>query len=130
MWDEAIAAATEGAKGTAAERAWGALDRERKANHLMGSADLVQEVALRAGATKSLVLGFARVDEQLKVDQAPIRAPTEVADKARRAFDKAAKQAAQQGGSCPWAHTGMPGLGSGAGSQTPAAPGAVAGGLS
>ena len=63
VWDEAIAAAAEGARGAAAERAWGALDRERKANHPLGSADLVQgapvaefEVALRAGATKSLVL--------------------------------------------------------------------------
>ena len=77
------------------------MDRERKANHLLGSKELVQgapvaEVALRAGATKSLVLGFARVDEQLKVDRAPIRALTKVAVKARRAFDKAAKQAAQQ----------------------------------
>ena len=119
MWDEAIAAATEGAKGTAADRASGALDRGRKANHLMGSAELVQgapvaEVALWAGATKLLVLGFAhaRVDEQLKVDRAPIRAPAKVAVKARRAFGKAAKQATQQGGSCPPA--GMPGLGSGA----------------
>ena len=79
LWDEAIAAATEGAKGTAAERAWGALDRGRRANHLLGSADLVPGapvaevlaiVALRAGATTPLVLGFARVDEQLKVDRA------------------------------------------------------------
>ena len=93
VWDdhEAIAAATEGAKGTAAERARAALDRGRKANHLLGSADLVHgapiahaEVALRAGATKSLVLGFARVDGQLKVDRAPIRALAKAAAKARR----------------------------------------------
>ena len=76
-WDEAIAVDTKGAKGTAAERAWGTLDRECKASHPLGSAELVQgapvvEVALHAGATKSLVLGFAWVDEQLKVDQALI----------------------------------------------------------
>ena len=57
------------------------MDRERKANHLLGSAELVQgapvsEVALRAGAAKSLVLDFTRVGEQLKVDRAPIRALT------------------------------------------------------
>ena len=135
MWDEAILAATEGTKGTAAERAWGALDRGRRANHRRGSADLVHgapvsEVALRAGATKSLVLGFARVDEQLKVDRAPIRALTKAAVKARRAFDKAAKQAAQQGGGCPPAGMHMPGKGAGAGPQTPATLGVVAGGLS
>ena len=110
--DEAIAAATGGAKGTTAERAWGALDRDRKASRLLGSAELVQgapvaefEVALQAPAkaTKPLVLGFARVDGQLKVDRAPVRALDKVAIKGRRAFDKAAKQAAQQGGirSCP-----------------------------
>ena len=86
-------------------------------------ADLVQgapvaEVALRAGATKALVLGFARVDEELKVDRAQIRALAKVAVKARRAFDKAAKQAAPQGGICPPA--GMPGQGVRAGPQTPA----------
>ena len=59
------------------------------------------EVGLRAEATKSLVLGFARVDEQPKVDRAPIRALAKAAVKPRRVFDKAAKQAAQQGGSCP-----------------------------
>ena len=114
VWDEAIVAATEGAKATAAERARGALDRGRRANRLLGSADLargapIAEVALRAGATKSLVLGFARprVDEQLKVGRAPIRALANV----RRAFDKAAKQAARQGGGCPPA--GMPAAGQG-----------------
>jgi len=76
------------------------------------------EVALRAEAAKPLVLGFARVDERLKVDRAQIRALTKVAAKARRAFEKAAKQAAQQGGVCPPA--GMPGQGAGAGPQTPA----------
>ena len=55
----------------------------------------VAEVALRAVATKSLVLGFARVDEQLKVARVPIRALATAAVKARRAFDKAT----QQGGS-------------------------------
>ena len=93
--------------------------------------DVVQKYSdrtCRAGAANSLVLGFARVDGQLEVDRAPIRALTKVAVKARRAFDKAAKQAAQQGGSCPPA--GMPSLGSGAGPQTPAAPGVAAGGLS
>ena len=113
--------------------AWGALDRASKVGHvhLLGSAGLVQvapvaEVALRSGATKSPVLGFARVDAQLKVDRAPIRAPrptkVDVAVKARRAFDKAAKQAAREGGGCPPA--GIPGLGSGAGPLTPAAPAA------
>ena len=34
VWDEAIAAATEGAKGTATEWAWCALDRAIKASHL------------------------------------------------------------------------------------------------
>ena len=126
-------AATEGAKGTAADRAWGALDRGCSVNHLLGSAGLVHgapvaEVALRAGATKPLVLGFARGDEQLKVDRAPIRALTKVAVKARRAFDKAATQAAIQGGGCP--PTGMPDQGAGAGPQTPAALRVVAGGLS
>ena len=109
MWDEAITAATEGANGTAGNLAWGALDRASKASHPMGSADLVQgapvaEVALRAGATKSLVLGFqlrAWVDEQLKVDRALIRALTKAAVKAQRAFDKAAGKAARQGGGCP-----------------------------
>ena len=88
-WDEviAIAAATEGAKGTAAEGAWGALDRGRRVNHLLGSADLVHgapiaEVAQRAGAATPLVLGFARVDEQLKAGRAPIRALTKVVVKA------------------------------------------------
>ena len=70
----------------------------------------------------------ARVHERLKVDRAQIRALTKVAVKARRAFEKAAKQAAQQGGVCPPA--GMPGQGAGAGPQTPAALGVVAGGLS
>ena len=42
-----------------------------------------------------------QVDEQLKVGRAPIRALTKVAAKARRAYDKAAKQAAQQGGNYP-----------------------------
>ena len=126
VWDEAIVATTEGAKGTAAEGAWGALDRGRRVGHLLGSPDLVHgapiaKVALRAEATKSLVLGFARVDERLKVDRAQIRALTKVAVKARRAFDKAAKQAAQQGGICP--PTGAPGQRAGAGPQTPAAPG-------
>ena len=106
QWDEAVSAATDGAKGAATERAWGALDRAGKAGHLLGSADLVQgapvaEVALRAGATEPLALGFAWVDGQLKVDRVPIRALAKAALKARRAFDKAAKQAAQQGGSCP-----------------------------
>ena len=124
--DEAIVAATKGAKGTAAEGAWGALDRGSRVDHLLGSEDLVHgapiaEVALRAEATKPLVLGFARVDEKLKVDRAQIRALTKVAVKARRAFDKAAKQAAPQGGICPPA--GMPGQGVRAGPQTPAAPG-------
>ena len=45
-----------------------------------------------------------------------------------RAFEKAAKKAAQQCGVCP--PTGMPGKGAGAGPQTPAALGVVAGGLS
>ena len=133
VWDEAIVAATKGAKGTAAEGAWGALDRGRQVDHLLGSDDLVHdapiaEVALRAEATKSLVLGFARVDEKLKVDRAQIQALTKVAVKARRAFDKAAKQAAPQGGICPPA--GMPGQGVQAGPQTPAALGVAAGGLS
>ena len=90
--------------------------------------DRIAEVALQAGATKSLILGSARVDEQLKVDRAPIRALAKAVVKARRAFDKAPKQAAQQGGGCPPA--GMPGQGAGAGPQTPAALGVVAGGLS
>ena len=81
----------------------------------------IAEVALRAEATKPLVLGFARVDERLKVDRAQIRALTKVAVKARRAFDKAAKQVALQGGTCPPA--GMPGQGVRAGPQMPAAPG-------
>ena len=42
VWDEAIVAATEGAKGTAAERAWCALDRGRRANRLLGPADLAR----------------------------------------------------------------------------------------
>ena len=67
----------------------------------------IAEAALRAEATKSLVLGFARVDGRLKVDRAQIRALAKAAVKARRAFEKAAKQAAQQGGVCPPA--GMPG---------------------
>ena len=79
---------------------------------------------------KPLILGFTWVDEQLKVDQVPIWALTKVTVKAQRAFDKAAKQAAQQGCVCPPA--GMPGQGAGAGPQTPAALGvvAMAGGLS
>ena len=88
----------------------------------------IAEVALRAEATKPLVLSFARVDERLQVDRAPIRALTKAAVRARRAFEKAAKQAAQQGGVCPPA--GMPGQGAGAGPQTPAALGVVAGGRS
>ena len=52
-------------------------------------------------------MGFARVDEQLEVDRAPIRALAKVAVKARRGL----------------------GSGSGAGPQTPTAPGAVPGGL-
>ena len=48
-------------------------------------------MALQAGATKPLVLGFSRVDEKLEVDRAPIRALPEVAVKGKRAFDKAAK---------------------------------------
>ena len=106
------------------ERAWSALDRasKLKVGHLLGSAELAQgapvaEVALRARATKPLVLGFSQVDEQLKVDRAPTRALTKVAVKAKRAYDKAAKQAAQQGGGCPPA--GIPGQGSVAGPQTP-----------
>ena len=141
VWDEAIVAATEGAKGTAAEGAWGALDRGSRADHLLGSADFahgapIAEVALRmrmrAEATKSLVLGFARVDGKLKVDRAQIRALAKVAVKARRAFDKAAKWASPQGGICPPAHAaaGMPGQGVRAGPQTPAAPGVAAGGPS
>ena len=100
----------------------------------------VVEVGLRAGATKPPVLGFARADEQLKVDldRAPIQAMAKATVKAWRAFDKSAKQAAQQGGGCPPAGTGMPGqlalqgAGAGAGPQTPAALelGVVAGGLS
>ena len=43
-------------------------------------------------------------------------AMAEVAVKAQRAFEKAAKQVAQQGGSCPPGYTR-------AGPQTPAAPG-------
>ena len=45
----------------------------------------IAEVALRAGETKPLVLGFTRVDGhgQLKVDRAQIRALTKVAGKAR-----------------------------------------------
>ena len=113
VWDEAIVAATAGAKGTVVEGPWGALDRRRRAGNLLGSAGLVhgapiaevhvaRALGLRAGATKSLVLGFARVDAQLKVDRAQIRALTKVAVKARRAFEKAAnlKQAAQQGARC------------------------------
>ena len=53
---------------------------------------------LRAGATKSLVLGFARVDGQLDVGRAPIRALAKATAKVRRAFAKAAGKAAQQGG--------------------------------
>ena len=138
VWDEpAIVAATAGAKGTVVEGPWGALDRRRRAGNLLGSAGLVhgapiaevhvaRALGLRAGATKSLVLGFARVDAQLKVDRAQIRALTKVAVKARRV--KAAKQAAPQGGTCPPA--GMPGQGVRAGPQTPATPGVAAGGLS
>ena len=74
---------------------------------------------MRAEATKSLVLGFARVDGRLKVDRAQIRALTKATAKARRAFGKAAKQAAPQGGICPPA--GMPGQIVRAGPQTPAA---------
>ena len=73
----------------------------------------VEEVALRARATKPPALGF---------DRAPTRALNKVAVKARRAFDKAAKQAAQQGGSYSCPPIGRPGLGSGAGPQTPAGP--------
>ena len=62
------------------------------------------------------------------MDRAPIRALAKAAVKARGVFDKAAKQAAQQGGVCP--PTGMPGQGTGAGPQTPAALGVVAGGPS
>ena len=62
----------------------------------------IAEAALRAGAAKPLVLGFARVDEQLKVDRAQIRPLATAAAKARRAFDKAAKQAAQQGLHIRW----------------------------
>ena len=40
------------------------------------------------------------MDEHLEVDRAPIRALAKVAVKARRAFDEAAKQAAQQGAQC------------------------------
>ena len=83
----------------------------------------IAEVALRAEATKSLVLGFAiaRVDGRLKAGRAQIRALAKVAVKARRAFEKAAKQAAQQGGVRPPVPAGMPGQGAGAGPQTPAA---------
>ena len=73
-----------------------------------GAPIAIAEVALRAGAAKSLVLGFSRVDEQLKVDRAPIRTLTKVAVKARRALDKAAKQAAQQSGGCPRPPPGCP----------------------
>ena len=55
-------------------------------------------MALRAGATKPLALGFARVDGQLEVGRAPARALTKAAVEARRVFDQAGKQlqAAQQ----------------------------------
>ena len=72
---------------------------------------------LRAEAAKSLVLGFSRVDGKLGVGWAPIRALADVAVEAKRACDKAAKQAAQQGAR-PWpvpapprAHAGLPGPG-------------------
>ena len=59
----------------------GRLGQGAQGQPLLGSAELVQgapvsEVALRAGAAKSLVLDFTRVGEQLKVDRAPIRALT------------------------------------------------------
>ena len=73
---------------------------------------------------RSLCLGFARgrVDEQrkLKAGRAPIRALTEVAVKAKRAYGKAANQAAQLGGNGPPA--GVPAAGQLQGSaraQTP-----------
>ena len=118
----AIVAAAEGAAEAAAEAAWGALDRGRRAGHLLGSAVLergapIAEVALWAEAAKSLVLGSARVDERPGVGRAQIRALAEVAVQARGAFEKAASQ---QGAWClPPAPAGMPGQGAGAGPQTP-----------
>ena len=85
-----VAGVTAGVEGAAAEQV----------DLVHGAA--VGEVALRAEVTyinsKSLVLGLARADEQLKVDRAPIRALAAVAVKAKRAYDETAKQAAQQGG--------------------------------
>ena len=75
VWDEAIPAAIEGAKGVVAEGAWRALDRASKVGRLPGLVGLVQgapvaKVPLRAGTMKPLAFGFARADGQLEVGRA------------------------------------------------------------
>ena len=68
----------------------------------------IAEGALRARATKPLALCFARVDEQLKVDRAPIRALATVAAEAREPFIRLLSRLPNRAVSAPGPRPGCP----------------------